>query len=137
MTAACLVLCGIIGAPSFDAPEERRAFLERIDRVLASLEAARRELPRDAFDLQGVVEVAGRDPVKLFEWVRDRTVWVPYSGTLRGATGVLLDRMGNSLDRSLLLADLLGWPDRRRGSPTHRSRRIRPAPSSRSCGRLP
>ncbi len=107
MSAACLALCGILGAPSFDAAEERREFLERIDRVLAGLEAARRELPRDAFDIQGVIELAGRDPVRLFEWVRDRTVWVPYAGSLRGATGVLLDRRGNSLDRSLLLADLL------------------------------
>jgi hypothetical protein len=107
MSAACLVLCGILGAPAFDAPEERRAFVERIDRVLAALEAARRDLPRDAFDIQGVLETAGRDPVKLHEWVRDRTVWLPYAGTLRGATGVLLDRSGNSLDRSLLLADLL------------------------------
>ena len=42
-----------------------------------------------------------------FEWVRDHTRPVPYRGVLRGANGVLQDRQGNSLDRSLLLAALL------------------------------
>ncbi len=38
-----------------------------------------------------------RDPEKLFEFVRDRTYWVPYQGALRGARGVLSDRLGSSL----------------------------------------
>lgn len=42
-----------------------------------------------------------------FEWVRDHTRPVPYEGVLRGAHGVLQDRQGNSLDRSLLLAAML------------------------------
>src|SRR6185312_14039863 len=40
-------------------------------------------------------------------WVRDRTMWLPYQGELRGPVGVLLDRGGSSLDRALLLAELL------------------------------
>jgi hypothetical protein len=50
-----------------------------------------------------VVEQLGRDPQVLFEWVRDNTWWIPYRGVLRGPAGVLMDRLGNSLDRSLLL----------------------------------
>ena len=49
----------------------------------------------------------GRDPDKLFSWVRDNTYWVPYQGCLRGPIGVLMDRLGSSLDRALLLAELL------------------------------
>ena len=45
--------------------------------------------------------------MKLFEWVRGSPYWVPYRGSLRGPTGVLMDRLGSSLDRSLLLAELL------------------------------
>jgi rhodanese-related sulfurtransferase len=39
--------------------------------------------------------------------VHDQTRLVPYRGALRGAVGVLMDRQGNSLDRALLLAELL------------------------------
>src|SRR5882724_2295615 len=66
-----------------------------------------RDLPRDTFDPQAVIQKVGNDPVKLFEWVRDQTSYVPYRGSLRGPIGVLMDRNGNSLDRALLLARLL------------------------------
>ena len=72
-----------------------------------ALEASRQDLPRDSFDPAAVVADVGNDPEALFAWVRDNTVPVPYQGVLRGATGVLMDRMGNSLDRALLLHTLL------------------------------
>jgi hypothetical protein len=43
----------------------------------------------------------------LFAWVKANSFWIPYRGVLRGPVGVLMDGRGNSLDRSLLLADLL------------------------------
>jgi hypothetical protein len=43
----------------------------------------------------------------LLQWVREQTVFVPYSGVLRGPCGVLMDRVGNDLDRSLLLAQVV------------------------------
>jgi len=87
---------------------------EEIDQVLEGLKKLNRailqasqEILRDTFDPQAVVDNVGEDLKSLFEWVRDETVLVPYQGTLRGHTGVLMDRCGNSLDRALLLHELL------------------------------
>ena len=83
------------------AYRERNEILSSFDR------AAEKEIPRDTFDPQAIIDKVGKDPNKLFEWVRDNTYWVPYRGMLRGHVGVLMDRVGSSLDRSLLLAELL------------------------------
>jgi hypothetical protein len=80
---------------------------DRLDRLFQSLEVAQREVPRDTFDPDFIVKKVGTDHKALFEWVRDNTTWVPYRGVLRGPVGVLMDRLGNGLDRSLLLAELL------------------------------
>lgn len=80
---------------------------ERFSAVCDMLEAMRRDLPRETFDPQAVVARIGRDPAKLTEWVRSETQYLPYRGMLRGPVGVLQDRCGNSLDRALLLAELL------------------------------
>jgi hypothetical protein len=84
-----------------------KALADRIERLFDAVDQADRALPRDSFDVAAVVASVGKDPQKLFEWVRDQTKWVPYRGALRGASGVLQDRTGNSLDRALLLAELL------------------------------
>lgn len=75
--------------------------------VIDAVVAAHRAASREAWDPAAVVAAVGRDRAKLFAWVRDRTALVPYRGSLRGAVGVMMDRVGNSLDRSLLLAELL------------------------------
>lgn len=89
------------------ARQGREQFVARLDRLYQDLEAAHNALPRDSFDLRAVVDQVGHDPIKLYQWVRDNTYWVPYQGSLRGPVGVLMDRLGNSLDRALLLAELL------------------------------
>ena len=78
-----------------------------LDDAYRALETAQGALPRQRFDPAAAVQLIGNDPVKIFEWVRDNTDWVPYRGALRGPAGVLMDGLGNSLDRSLLLAELL------------------------------
>ena len=88
---------------SLSANEAQTQFANLFD----ALEASRQDLPRDSFDPAAVVAGVGNDPEALFAWVHDNTVLVPYQGVLRGATGVLMDRMGNSLDRALLLHTLL------------------------------
>jgi hypothetical protein len=104
----------VAGAPPADSspgpeptPEEIRAAADRIDRLAPLLEEAHRQIGRDSFDPDAVIEETGRDLTRIFEWVRDHTSWVAYRGSLRGASGVLQDRIGNSLDRALLLAELL------------------------------
>ena len=75
--------------------------------LIRRAESAERDLPRDTFDPAAVVKQVGREPAKLFEWVRDNTSWAPYAGCLRGPAGVLMDRLGSNLDRALLLGELL------------------------------
>lgn len=84
---------------------EQRA--NKLESLFDALEEATQELPRDTFDPNAIIEKVGKDPMKLFEWVRDNTYLVPYQGSLRGDIGVLMDRLGNSLDRALLLHELL------------------------------
>jgi len=80
---------------------------DKLERRFNTLEKALADMPRDSFDAQALVDKVSTDPIKLFEWVRDTTSLVPYRGVLRGSRGVLLDRLGNSLDRAMLLQDLL------------------------------
>jgi len=65
------------------------------------------DLPRAEFDPAALAAKLGKDPQAHFEWVRDHTWWAPYRGLLRGSKGVMLDRVGSSLDRAVLLGDLL------------------------------
>ncbi len=89
-------------------PRSAQEVAQQLDRLFPALEAAAKEIPRDTFDMAAVVQNVGHDPVKLFEWVRDETYLVPYRGLLRGPTGVLMDRLSNSLDRAVLLHAMLG-----------------------------
>ncbi len=105
--AAATVWCIIGQMGLVSRAQGAEAPAETLKRCFLALEAISAEVPRGTFDPKAIVEKTGRDPAKLFEWVRDETLWVPYQGELRGPAGVLMDRVGNSLDRSLLLAELL------------------------------
>jgi hypothetical protein len=72
-----------------------------------SIAAAVASLPRREFDDAVLASQLGNDPQAEFAWVRDHTWWAPYRGLLRGPRGVMLDRLGSNLDRTLLLGDLL------------------------------
>jgi hypothetical protein len=88
-------------------PQQRQRIAEQMERDFAALQQADQQIPRDTFDPAAIVKQVGRDPAKLAGWVRDNTFFVPYRGALRGASGVLMDRLGSNLDRALLLAELL------------------------------
>jgi len=93
--------------PSAPSADQRAAAASSLQKKFQDLSASYQKLPRDTFDPAAVIEQVGRDPDNLLKWVREQTSWVPYRGCLRGASGVLMDRVGNSLDRSVLLCDLL------------------------------
>ncbi|MGN6486861.1 MAG: hypothetical protein ACTHLT_03430 [Devosia sp.] len=82
-------------------------FIQQTSRSLEAIEDGEREAPRDRWDPQYVVDTVGIEPADLYAWVRDEIEWMPYPGALRGPAGVLMDRIGNSLDQALLLADML------------------------------
>jgi hypothetical protein len=79
-----------------------------LEQALTIVAAGDETAPRDRWDPAYVAGLLGPDPKMHLRWVRERSVWVPYRGALRGAAGVLMDGQGNSLDRALLLATLLG-----------------------------
>ncbi|MFU8781214.1 MAG: hypothetical protein ACNA71_09365, partial [Kiritimatiellia bacterium] len=47
------------------------------------------------------------DPVRIFNFVRNRIAYTPYYGALKGATMTLLERSGNDFDQAALLTALL------------------------------
>jgi hypothetical protein len=91
--------------PAAAADPQARA--GRATKLIDAVVELTRDVPRDAWNPRAVFEAVGGDRTALFLWVRDRTALVPYRGALRGPVGVVMDRLGNSLDRALLLADLL------------------------------
>src|SRR5688572_29883864 len=103
--AAAAVAAGAApaAAPAAGDPQ----LTEQLTSAYERLERAVRGMPRDGFEPCVLIESVGRDPDALCAWVRENTDQLPYRGMLRGPVGVLMDRGGSSLDRALLLADLL------------------------------
>lgn len=131
-----------IDASGADVQVDPTDFAALIDRVVADTN----NLPKAEFEPAALASLLGDDPRKHFEWVRDHTWWGPYRGLLRGSRGVMLDRVGSSLDRSVLLADLLrhtGRPVRLAHAELSASRakelldKVRPLPERRrTAGKL-
>jgi hypothetical protein len=86
---------------------QREQYAQGVEAVASIAERIAKSTPRDHEDPNVILSLTGNDPTKILSWVKDNTRLVPYSGMLRGATGVLMDRAGNSLDRALFLGDLL------------------------------
>ncbi|MGF1626742.1 MAG: hypothetical protein ACFCVH_17815 [Alphaproteobacteria bacterium] len=94
--------------PAGSASEtEAYALADSVEGIAAVLDAIWRDAPRTRFDPLAVLQPAGVSIEALTAWVEREVALVPYRGSLRGARGTLMDRYGNSLDRSLLLAELL------------------------------
>lgn len=105
---AGLLLCGSLAAavcPPVDPGIQ--SVYQDLFRLQSAVQMARSELDTRRIDPAALQASIGQNPDDLLAWVREETRWLDYEGSLRGASGVLLDRMGSSLDRSLLLAELL------------------------------
>ena len=87
--------------------EEANDLIEEIKHAASEAELALQSKTSDHLYLSAVVDAADYKSDELMEWVSTKTLWTPYSGRLRGSSGVLMDRRGNSLDRALLLSELL------------------------------
>ncbi len=79
----------------------------KLDKSFEAAEQALAALPMEKLEPAALQKSLGIDPQLLRDWVTQNIRWVPYLGTLKGAQGTLLARAGNSLDRALLLAELL------------------------------
>ncbi len=109
VVSLCIEGSGFDSMAAMSAAEEQRAaqFATQLRASIQALEDGDREAPRDRWDPAYVVDNAGIEPAALLQWMRGSVVWMPYRGALRGATGVLMDRVGNSVDQALLMAELL------------------------------
>src|SRR5690348_1186355 len=83
--AAELLAGAGVGARAADPPPPGAAGVAELEQAYTGLEKTVRELPRDRFDPQAVIEAAGREADGLFAWVRDNTAPLPYRGALRGS----------------------------------------------------
>lgn len=97
----------IAASPGATPALEPAQRVELLEKWMALAEAVRADIDTTEFDVDALAAKLGADSNAAFAWVRDHTALVPYRGALRGARGVLLDRVGSSLDRALLLGELL------------------------------
>ena len=103
-----LMLFGI-SSPSLQAetPPDTAPLTTQLTQLLNALQAAEKNIPRDSFEASAVLPSTELTPDSLNTWVQEQTWLIPYNGALRNAQGVLMDRVGNSLDRALLLQTML------------------------------
>jgi len=108
MTAASIAVspyhAALAAEPATEGLEDIEARIEQLHR---SADRLRNGLKRERFDPEARVDSADFDLDNLVAFVRDEIVFQPYAGTLRGAAGTLRASAGNSLDQSLLLAQML------------------------------
>jgi RHS repeat-associated protein len=58
-------------------------------------------------EISALAGALNNDPIRIFEWVRNNVVYVPYRGIRRGAHLTMVDRAGNDADQAALLIALL------------------------------
>jgi len=77
------------------------------DGMAALSDTLRENIDESQYSIKALADRLGRDPVRIFSFVRDKVVFEAYRSSIRGAQGTLEGLAGNALDQSLLLAELL------------------------------
>lgn len=93
-----------------DTQKEREQLIKlaaSIDELVKDTRTLLNAIPRESYQAAPILKEVGKDPEGYKEWVQENILLVPYHGALRGLSGTLMDRSGNSLDRAILLASLL------------------------------
>jgi hypothetical protein len=89
-------------------PTDRDQISAKIENLMDDLESSVEIDSTKIASIDSILDETGTEnPEELFVWIRDNTYFVPYQGVLRGSNGVLMDKLGNSLDRSILLYEAL------------------------------
>lgn len=95
------------GAPTPKSPASlapKSDPVTEIKNATADLKAA---IDYSQIDVGTQLSKIGKDPRAIAAFVQNEIRYEPYMGALRGARGTLLARAGNSLDRALLLSEML------------------------------
>lgn len=95
------------GAPSGIPAQGDSDDRDQLAMLVAAAKAIDAKTDHSLFDVAALAARLGPDPVAAFHFVQSEVRYEAYYGVLRGPLGTLVDRAGNSLDRSLLLAELL------------------------------
>lgn len=108
--AACIAMApnhAVLAAASASDLTDKAEMELRIELLGRKTEQLRAALKRERFDTEARVESSDYELEALVQFVRNEIVFQPYEGTLRGPGGTLRARAGNSLDQSLLLAQMI------------------------------
>ncbi len=104
------------GAPSIPDTTQNGAAVDltqylaariKMDKFFALLAQARSQLNRSTFDPEALLDELDYEAQDIIDYVKNQIRFEQYAGLLRGPVGTLMNRGGNALDQSVLLAKLL------------------------------
>lgn len=102
-----LFCCHAVNAQSVDYDIDLDALSKSVDQLNQKLERLRGAVDQTRLDPEKWLEGLNYDADEVLAAVSEQITFQPYAGVLRGVTGTLRSRAGNSCDQSLLLAYLL------------------------------
>jgi hypothetical protein len=112
--ASITVLCLLVLAPTKLAlaadtgnPDRIQVDSELASALVDNLERLISQIDRSQFEIEPLLDRLSYDEQEIIAFVSSEIAFEEYPGTLRGATGTLQSRAGNSLDQAILLGKLL------------------------------